>query len=70
MKLHINSTISYFNSRYMCMDIKYFYLNNQMDRDEYIMIQLSMIPQQSVEKYNIAEKSHNEYIYARVKKGM
>ena len=52
------------------MDVKDFYLNNQMDRYEYIMIQLSMIPQEFVEKYNIAENSHNGYIYARVTNGM
>ena len=66
MKLHVNNTISDITSRYMCMDVKYLYLNNQMDRDEYIMIQISMIPQEFVEKYNLAEKSHNGYIYARV----
>ena len=52
------------------MGVKGFYLNNQMDRDKYIMIQLSMIPKEFVEKYNLAEKSHNGYIYARVTKGM
>ena len=70
MKLHVNSTISDITSRYMCMDVKYFYLNDLMDRDEYIMIQISMIPQEFVEKYNLAEKSHNGQIYARVTKGM
>ena len=54
----------------MCMDVKYFYLDNQMDRDKYIMIHISMIPQELVEKYNLAEKSHNGYIYTRVKKVM
>ena len=29
-----------------------------------------MIPQEFVEKYNLAEKSHNGYIYARVTKGI
>ena len=29
-----------------------------------------MIPQEFVYKYNLPEKSHNEYIYARVTKGM
>ena len=38
MKLHVNSAISDVKSRYMCMDVKYFYLNNQMDREEYIII--------------------------------
>ena len=41
-----------------------------MDRKKYIMIQISMIPQEFVEKYNLAEKAHNGYIYARVTKGM
>ena len=34
------------------------------------MIQLSMIPQESIDKYNLAETSHNRYIYARVKRGI
>ena len=28
MKLHVNSAISDIKSRYMCMDVKWFYLNN------------------------------------------
>ena len=40
MKLHIKRAISDVKSRYICMDVKDFYLNNQMERDEYIMIQL------------------------------
>ena len=52
------------------MDVKYFYLNNQMERDEYITIQISMIPHKFVERCNLAEKLHNGYIYARVTKGM
>ena len=54
MKLHVNSAISDVKPRYMCMEVKYFYLNNQMDRYEYIMIQISMIPQEFVDKYNLA----------------
>ena len=38
MKLHVNSAISDVKSRYMYMDVKYFYLNNKMGRVEYIMI--------------------------------
>ena len=41
-----------------------------MDKDKYMMIQISMIPQEFVEKYNLAENAHNGYIYARVTKGM
>ena len=45
MKLHVNRAISDVKSRYMYIDVKYFYLNNQMDRGKCIMIQISMIPQ-------------------------
>ena len=50
MKIHVNNAISDFKSRYMCMDVKYFYLNKNIDRVEYIMIQISMIPQKFVDK--------------------
>ena len=32
MKLHVNSSVSDVKSRYICMDVKDFYLKNQMDR--------------------------------------
>ena len=70
MKLHIKSATSDVKSRYMCIYVKDFYLNNHMDRDEYITIHISRIPPEFVEKYNIAEKSHNAYIYARATKEM
>ena len=59
MKLHMNSSTSDVKSIYMCMDVKDFYLSNQMEKDKYIMIQLSIIPQEFVEKYNLTEKPHN-----------
>ena len=34
------------------------------------MIQMAMITQEFVDKYNIQEKSHNGYICARITKGM
>ena len=52
------------------MDAKYFYLNNHMDGAEYIMIQISMIPQEFVDKYKLKEKSHNGYIFTWVTKDM
>ena len=69
MKLHVNSTISDVKSRYMCMDLKDFYTKNQMDRAEYIMLYISMIKQECLEKYNLKEKAHNGYIFAQVTKG-
>ena len=66
MKLHVNSPISDIKSIYMWMDVGYFYLKNQMYGAEYIMIQISMIPQEFVVKYNLKEKLHNGYIFTRI----
>ena len=70
MKFHVNSANSDVKLRCMCMNVKYFYLNNMINGEEYIMIQIAMIPQEFVDKSNLQEKLHNGYIYARVTKGM
>ena len=49
---------------------KIFYQNNQMDRAEYIMIQISMKPQKLLDTYKIKEKVHNGYIFTRLTKGV
>ena len=44
------------------MDVKYFYLKNHMSGAEYIMMHISMIPQEFVDEYNLKEKVRNAYI--------
>ena len=70
MKFHVNSANSDVKLRYMCMNVRYFYLNNMMNREEYIMMQAAMITQEFVDKFNLQEKLHNGYIYVRVTKGV
>ena len=53
MKIHVNSFISDIQSIYISMDVKYFYLNNQMDISKYITVKISMIPQELLEKYKL-----------------
>ena len=57
MKLHVNSAISDIKLRYMCMYVKYFYLKNQIERAKYIMIHISMIPQEFVENIILQKKN-------------
>ena len=45
IKLHVNRFISDFKARYICMDVKYFYLNKMIDRAEDIVIQIVQITQ-------------------------
>ena len=52
------------------MDVKDFYLNNRMDRAEYIMIQIYTIPMELVIEYYIKDKVHDGYIFALLTKGI
>ena len=70
MTIHVNSSISDVKSIYMCMDVKYLYLINHMERDEQITIQLSMIPQEFCRNI-ISQKKHTlDASMQRVTKGM
>jgi hypothetical protein len=45
-----NSTISTPDARYMCADVKNFYLNTLLDRQEYMQLALTIIPQEIIDK--------------------
>ena len=50
----------------MCIDIKTFYLNKCVDRADYIMIHLYLIPEESLIAYNIKDKVYKRYNIAQV----
>jgi hypothetical protein len=51
-----NSTISTPDARYMCADVKNFYLNTLLDRAEYMQLALTIIPQEIIDKYKLMDK--------------
>ena len=52
----------------MYIDVTYFYLNDRMDRENYMMIQIFMIMQEFIIAYNLKDKVHNGYISKRLTK--
>ena len=54
----------------MCMDVRYFYLNNHMGLSKYIMIHTSMIPEEFITDYNLKVKLHNVYNFKSATKYM
>ncbi len=52
-KLHWNSVVSTENARYMCLDIKKFYLTAALEYFEYMKIPLSLFPTWTIEQYNL-----------------
>lgn len=69
-KLVINSTLSTPGARYMCGDIKNFYLGTPMKRPEFMRIPIDIIPQEIIDEYNLMDIVHNGYIYIRIIRGM
>jgi Reverse transcriptase (RNA-dependent DNA polymerase) len=70
VKLLLNSTISTPNARFMCIDIKDFYLNTPMNRAEYMRVPLTSIPSKIIEYYDLTKIAHNSNVYVEINKGM
>jgi hypothetical protein len=58
-----NSILSTEGAKYMCLDIKNFYLNAHLDRFEYMKIPLALFPQLTIQKYDLNTLALNGYIY-------
>jgi hypothetical protein len=58
-----NSVLSTPGAKYMCLDIKNFYLLAPLDRYEYMCIPFTLFPPWIVEQYGLANKIHNGHIY-------
>jgi hypothetical protein len=70
VKILINSTISTPGARFMCIDIKDFYLNTPMARAEYMRIPIQTIPQKIIDHYELMTITHNSNVYVEINKGM
>ena len=62
-KLLWNSVLSTPNAKYMCLDIKNFYLSAPLDRFEYMKIPLNLFPQWTKTQYNLDTHALNNFVY-------
>jgi hypothetical protein len=69
-KILINSVISTLGAKFLVIDITNFYLNTPLGQFEYIVINLSSLPQKTIEKYNLIELSQDGKVYIEIQKGM
>ena len=65
-----NSTISKKHAKFMCDDVKNFYLNTPMDRPEYMKIPIDLIPPEIIIEYKLLDLVHEGYVYIEINKGM
>ena len=52
-KIIWNSVVSTKDARYMCLDIKYFYLGTPLEQYEYMSIPLALFPQHMINQYDL-----------------
>ena len=71
VKIHINSTISRAknNAKYMCIDIKNFYLVTPMKYFQYMRINKKIIPQDVLDEYEIIFDDLG-FTYVEIRRGM
>jgi hypothetical protein len=69
-KILINSIISTLGAKFLVIDIKNFYLNTPLGRFKYMVINLSPIPQETIDKYDLIELSQDGKVYIEIQKGM
>jgi hypothetical protein len=69
-KILINGVISTLGAKFLVIDIKNFYLNTPLGRFEYMVINLSSFPQETIETYDLVELSQEGKVYIEIQKGM
>ncbi len=69
-KLLWNSVISTEGARYLCLDIKNFYLGTPMDRFEYMKMPIDIFPQSTIDQYNLHKHVKNGFIYLEIRKAI
>lgn len=70
VKILLNSTLSTPGARFCTGDIQNFYLNNPMDRYEYMRIPIRDIPPTIIAQYNLLPLVHNGHVWVEIRKGM
>jgi hypothetical protein len=66
----INIVISTLGAKFLDIDIKNFYLNTPLGRIEYMVINLSYLPQETIDKYDVIDLAQDGKVYKEIQKGM
>ena len=70
LKILINSVLSCKGARFVCFDIKNFYLGTPLDHPEYVRIHLKETPQEFITEYNLTTYARDGWVYFCICKGM
>ena len=65
-----NSVISTPGAKYVCADVKNFYLETPLDRYEYMGMPIKLTPLEFIYLYDLSIKAKNGYVYIEIQKVM
>jgi hypothetical protein len=65
-KILINSVISTLGAKFLVIDITIFYLNTPLGRFEYMVIKLSSLLQEMIDKYDLIELAQDGKVYIEI----
>ena len=66
-KIHWNSVVSTPNAKYMCLDIKKFYLTVALEYFEYTKTPLNLFPEWTKKQYNLNELAFDGWVYIEMR---
>jgi hypothetical protein len=69
-KLMLNSVLSTPGAKYMCLDIKNFYLTAPLDRFEYMKMPIGLFPTWIDKQYNLSKHVLNGFVYLKMRRAM
>ena len=69
-KLNFSSVLLTKYAKFMCADIANLYLNNPMNRYEYMKLPLDISPEEIIQQYNLRDLSHKGFVCMVIQKGM
>jgi hypothetical protein len=70
LKLMWNSVLSTDGARYMCLDIKNFYLMAPLDRFEYMKMPLVLFPDWIKKQYNLDKYAYHRFVYLEMRRAV
>jgi hypothetical protein len=69
-KLHWNSVVSTPGAKYMCLDIKIFYLTAKLDYFEYMRMPLDLFPTWIQKQYNLQRLAYKGFVHLEMRRAV
>ena len=69
-KILFNSVISTPGARFIALDLKNFYSKTPLPEPRYMKMNIDILLDEIIEKYNLRKTVQNEYVYFKIKMGM